>query len=1082
MILKSVLVDGIDFTRFAIYPVKDKETLDESLDQSTLTLSFVDREMPFDRLADVEINIEDDYGQAKTIYRVIANDKVEEVIVGNGKAWTHTLILIELTKLMEREFVDTKTFTNALDVGREFAYVSKPVTGSIQITLYSTIKKRPVQYWEFWTGSGYKKIGTFSQNAPTIEQYKTPIQEGTSVTFKNPVSFFRDDYKLIGDTKHLYMKIGRNSKLKYQSPEFSNEDITFTVDEGEWVVQYYVDTPLIQGTSNIFYNKTIVQYKFSVVQSARALKVPPAYTIADVVDVLCQSVRTLYAGETPDFSLDDTQRDWLSGVKAPEFAFTKMTLWEAMLTVGGYIHAIPRLLPGKVIHFDKLGQNNKFEISEKYYIKNYTADIENYCTDLDTNVDNMIFNDDENVVSIVDPDPQMARTTRATTEEYRITEDNCLIWTILPIYEVNHLWICDVDVSTTNTPDYQTFDLKPYLYENAEYQALSSYGGSYPWSKNYALYYTQGTRNIQGLNLRNQDTAIEAFKHYAIYNILHAITGVSAEILSNHNNLTNMLFRVEYVPLISARLKQRKPVWNKTKKSVLAYNQTENTVSGNHYGEKIKGAIAKLGNIEKTLTFATKKLSNIPPIGALIEDKYYVMSVSVEYLPEYMNVTCTLCEDYNKISEYIGLLSNRRYYEVSEKQSVDRQIIMEDICLISHEVDYSLNDNSQMMASDGANLTLFMAQAFMGQVLHTFLREQDVRVGAGETVDIRSYDTFEDGALYCVDWGDGSGLQKLTSYTHTYAEEGQYWIKWGNGFATTNITSVDFQPIGYYGIDIEGVLTQTLIVPCIAASFGNSIALSWSMEDNYSVGPTATKGISRTSADKTQTYTPYGDEFGRISNMYMIYITKGDYFPQSLFDNELASPYNTLHAQRQLEGEVLPNGNREVSTNSGNQNFVVPYSSLYPLTAPRVTVNKDSREKISMTYQLHFQTLSANMIIGKALARNNILIKDYDATKFLKMYVLPNEITKWQTSLDLTNAVLVKDFSKDGNITQGVRGSNSKDSATYIRIPEQISTASGKSYVLVENGTNELILGENMSIKKGDTIPQIIFQFTHDID
>ena len=445
-----------------------------------------------------------------------------------------------------------------------------------------------------------------------------------------------------------------------------------------------------------------------------------------------------------------------------------------------------------------------------------------------------------------------------------------------------------------------------------------------------------------------------------------------------------------------------------------------------------------------------------------------------------MNVTCTLCEDYNKISEYIGLLSNRRYYEVSEKQSVDRQIMMEDICLISHDVDYSLNDNSQMTASDGANLTLFMAQAFMGQVLHTFLSEQDVRVNAGETVDIRSYDTFEDGALYCVDWGDGSGLQKLTSYTHTYAEEGQYWIKWGNGFATTNITSVDFQPIGYYGIDIEGVLTQTLMVPCVAAAFGNSVALSWSMEDNYSVGPTATKGI--TNADKTQTYTPYGDEFGRISNMYMIYITKGAYFPQSFFDGELASPYNTLHAQRQLEGEVLPNGNREVSTNSGNQNFVVPYSSSYPLTAPRVTINKDSREKISMTYQLHFQTLSANMIIGKALARNNILIKDYDATKFLKMYVLPNEITKWQTSLDLTNAVLVKDFSKDGNITQGVRGSNSKDSATYIRIPEQISTASGRSYVLVENGTNELILGENMSIKKGDTIPQIIFQFTHDID
>ena len=98
------------------------------------------------------------------------------------------------------------------------------------------------------------------------------------------------------------------------------------------------------------------------------------------------------------------------------------------------------------------------------------------------------------------------------------------------------------------------------------------------------------------------------------------------------------------------------------------------------------------------------------------------------------------------------------------------------------------------------------------------------------------------------------------------------------------------------------------------------------------------------------------------------------------------------------------------------------------------------------------------------------------------MYILPNKINKWDKAVDLTNATLVKDFSTDGGININGRNLDPQNQATFVRIPEQVATASGQSYVLVQNGTNDLVLGENMSITAGDTIPQIIFQFTHNID
>ena len=65
----------------------------------------------------------------------------------------------------------------------------------------------------------------------------------------------------------------------------------------------------------------------------------------------------------------------------------------------------------------------------------------------------------------------------------------------------------------------------------------------------------------------------------------------------------------------------------------------------------------------------------IPKVGLLFDDDYYISSVSVEYLPLYISCTIGLSKDFNRLSEYVGINSNKRMWQVSEKQSIERQSV-----------------------------------------------------------------------------------------------------------------------------------------------------------------------------------------------------------------------------------------------------------------------------------------------------------------------------------------------------------------------------------------------------------------------
>lgn len=128
----AVYIDGINRTNKLIAPVKISEMLDESLDEATISLRHVKKEL-FPPLTPVEIHVTNTllfHGSVKStqtkVYRfVVSGDAVTESPVGSG-LYDHDIALVEVTKVAECIVVDTITFTN--DIGRMYTLHPAAVT------------------------------------------------------------------------------------------------------------------------------------------------------------------------------------------------------------------------------------------------------------------------------------------------------------------------------------------------------------------------------------------------------------------------------------------------------------------------------------------------------------------------------------------------------------------------------------------------------------------------------------------------------------------------------------------------------------------------------------------------------------------------------------------------------------------------------------------------------------------------------------------------------------------------------------------------------------------------------------------
>ena len=523
----------------------------------------------------------------------------------------------------------------------------------------------------------------------------------------------------------------------------------------------------------------------------------------------------IFHGEAPRYTFNAAQAEKYDQIYAPEFSMTQCTLREQLKVIGGYIHAEPRLLENDEIVFEEYGNTEISPVGGLPYVFESTScDINQYCTDIRTNASNLVNSLGYAQGVVIDPADGFFRSLRTETQYARVTDENGICMTQFPVYSVRKLECGILSAADGVTFALPMLDITPYVFEATRYSAnLSDYAGGYPSSKQYAVYFTRGQNNIRGLFYQVPNAISSAvFSRYAIVNILAACTSelTAAQIDSLvTNNPENLVFRITYDPIYSTYLSHGKQlhIAGETNYTQI-YNQSGNLIETTYFGENLKGAAARLGNVEQERTYIFSKLTDIPKAGQMLDEEYAISAVSTEVMATYIKCTLALTKDFNRISQYVGISSNKRTYEVSESAAYQRDILLKEYLIVGSA------EEAAQEAAEGK------PKIFHPSALNGF------------------------SAIFGYDPGTPYGPTKIITVA---VAAGQGMKKDGDGNK------------------IPGDPLNRVILPTVSGAFGNTIVFNFSYKDNYSAGDRVQKVNGDDSVTGYwQTDVRYPDLYGRM--------------------------------------------------------------------------------------------------------------------------------------------------------------------------------------------------------------------------
>lgn len=926
-------------------PFTDGTALNDVLDAGCINLSLSSRYNPIKPFTPIRIIISENGVEVDRIYRLVSSTKRTRRTFAPsvGAKYDWTINTIELTKAMERRFIGTLTSTKYLHTDYAAGSVLAPAQTSGMAfsgdyvgcltrlnAVYTPIAGFQLDILSFRsiyaladsTGSGVTKLyyqwGTYPCNVHVVDENKTIVYDHT-----------------------------------FSSTSFGTQTITLP-NTGNFTLTYSgkIDS---KGTSaGASFSPIDFKVEFAISNFTQiAPKTQP--TITSVCQRLLSSGITRRVGidkgaeiQKQEYVLDENFAQEYKNVTAPEFSFTNCTLWDALSQVGGYIHAIPRLVPLSTtddthykVTFDKLGGSEQAPIMPPMIYQDSTIDSNEWCGKITSPAQNLCNTTDEGgAITEFGNDYITVRTEDGNIE---INGDNVLIRTSLPIQQLIKLECGFIpDYNSGNTP---VGDITAYAYEDAEYSVLSSYWGTaYPYSKAWALRWKQGGNIIDGLTFKQegQTSVSEAFNNTAIVNIINAKTGIGLKPIDTSNGewYRRLAFKVTYVPIATARVEAVKPVLTDggETNNALVYNQGANVTETSFYGEKMRGAIARLGQDIEQRTYDIKTYSQMPKVGQLLDGKY-IATIDVEYDITRIRITVTLAKNFNQLSQFVGLNSNYRLYDISEKQSVERHVHYAERIIVgksAYASRYSYQSNGNTVV-DTHNTILRYFTLMMKR-------------------------TFDRGA-----WS---------------ADESDYVI---NKIMCAFVSFDKFNA------------SDGILMPVVAFPFGNSICFNISFYDNYGAGFQSSNDFENEKNKATQRLVPYTDVYGEFSKMSLF-----------MSDNAWTPSFNEQKdggkAMLYPEGTLFSKYGFTTLESTGN------------LDDYALKIDKDSREQIDFSYQVHYVSDSDDIIVCPGLATFNPYVSKEEAIlEPDKFYVIWQKQTINALNKDIvaSTSITVQELSAD---------------------------------------------------------------------
>jgi len=379
---------------------------------------------------------------------------------------------------------------------------------------------------------------------------------------------------------------------------------------------------------------------------------------------------------------------WMTKLKATtvfETIFEGKNLWEVLLQIGYYLHAIPYLefatdgTDRFVLKFRQLGDTRvKQDVSQKITV--FTSkNLQDYFTQYDSYVTNLF--SPQNVV-------EEWLVPKTSDSSYLVFNDVAELQTNKPILEILELYVT-YDGSAGGVSG--TTSILKYIFENSVYTILTNDDPTriIP-AKGNSIYYNLGDNKILGLNYVPPEAQSGTFA-YALQEIVRREFNTGAISLIPQNlKYNSLLFRIKYRTQDSLRVSQVRPDIARFMKNSSYetyphheqfYGQQDKIVDSERFSANLYGRLIRVGNnVYQAQEYCPNPIveKEAGDLVVIENEPYYVTTVENELYQEAILQKVTYSKNFNQLSNIVTIPSEPRFYEVSERSKIRREVrIME---------------------------------------------------------------------------------------------------------------------------------------------------------------------------------------------------------------------------------------------------------------------------------------------------------------------------------------------------------------------------------------------------------------------
>lgn len=653
---------------------------------------------------------------------------------------------------------------------------------------------------------------------------------------------------------------------------------------------------------------------------------------------------TAYYDTDLPFFVSESDKTLLERTKLIESDYVGKNLWEVFTEIGKYIHAKPRIsietdnnynMTGRyLVSFLKYGNpniNTMLGTNDSIFNSRFAQE---YIAELDSYVENYF-----NLGSYVSEYLH----TSSTSEDELIYNDVVKLITKYPILEILNLKIWNGIEVSDGKPVWR--DITKYIFEWNIYKTLDYDENKVP-SKHRAIYYHLGTNIIEGMQfVTPKSSGVECA--YSMKNIIGVVYNLSPDNVQVNHYVFHLDYRVkDNVRVSITRPDIRKYLLNSDYDYYPLHTQfnqqQDKIVSSDSFGLNAYGKLIRTGNSTYEYYNWTNDINNTVNEGDLyqtVDGLYYVSKVNRFYYTEHIEERIELTKDFNRLAQIIGIPSQPRFYEISERNIINRDVkfneyVQIEACSSSDVVvDGIIPYNAYVSLNAMLNAKNFLADG----VITYFKGDKD-----------KTYDLDSNNMVYQT-------YTPLVSYS------------------SKNTLTLEWDMEDNYSAGDKAVETNK--------------TLDWSL--NLFSLLNSILGTTYTQAYKTKEPTRYVDTYGRADLVDFLF-TKGYVFTAPAI-MELPHYDSVDYHLMDLRTRVFGGSNDEAvrlirSNDSNGLDEILANDKGYILA-------KDNREKISFNYNIQYLLDSDRTILG-----DKLWLRDLENPN-VKIVLLDQELSKFNADL-----------------------------------------------------------------------------------